>query len=88
MIASQSAAQGPTNVCTTWQSSLSEYCSRLGVSLKKKVESPATFLEFLGVTLHTSQMEARLSEEKVRALVSASDKWQVRRRCWKRDPRL
>lgn len=41
-------------------------CSRLGVPLAlEKVEGPSTSLTFLGITLDSSHMEIRLSEEKL-----------------------
>ncbi len=65
---------------------MSECCRRLGVPLKlEKMEGPTTCLEFLGLTLDTCQMEARLSEAKVEALMSELDRWQARRRCRKRE---
>ena len=41
--------------------------SRLGIPINSnKVEGPATSLEFLGITLDTTLMEARLSIEKIK----------------------
>ncbi len=64
---------------------MSECCRRLGVPLKlEKMEGPTTCLEFLGITLDTCRMEARLSEARVEALMSELDR-QARRRCRKRE---
>ena len=55
-----------TNTCQKYMDTIKEVCKILGVPLAvEKVEGPSTVLSFLGITLDTCKMEARLPEEKL-----------------------
>ena len=54
------------NTCQKYMDTIKEVCEILGVPLAvEKVEGPSTVLSFLGITLDTCKMEARLPEEKL-----------------------
>ncbi len=58
----------------------------LGIPVnQKKVEGPATTLEFLGIVLDTVRMEARLSDEKVAKLRSLLVSFEHRNRCTQKE---
>ena len=58
----------------------------LGVPLApEKVHGPLPCLEFLGITLDTIRMEARLSEEKVKKLKVELEIFLHRKKCTKRE---
>ena len=55
--------------CYSNLTTMKQVCQLLGVPLAaEKVEGPCTYLEFLGITLDTIRMEARLPEEKLSRL--------------------
>ena len=55
-----------TNTCQNYMDTIKEVCEILGVPLAvEKVKGPSTILSFLGITLDTCKMEARLAEEKL-----------------------
>ena len=59
---------------------------KLGIPIAPgKVEGPTTCLEFLGITLDTDRMEARLSVEKVEKLKESIDSFIPRKKCTKRE---
>ena len=59
---------------------------RLGLIVnKKKVEGPTTCIEFLGITLDTVNMEARVSKEKIVSLNKMLISFQERKKCSQRE---
>ena len=60
--------------------------ARLGIPVNgKKVEGPATTLEFLGIVLDTVRMEARLSVEKIEQLRLLLVSFESKKRCTQRE---
>jgi hypothetical protein len=60
--------------------------SKLGIPVNsKKVEGPATCIEFLGITLDTINMEARLSKEKISKLHTDVTLFLNRKKCTQRE---
>jgi len=56
-------------------------CSLLGIPLAlEKVEGPAVYLTFLGITLDTSRMEARLLAEKLNRIRNSVKAWVWRKK--------
>ena len=61
-------------------------CAHLGVPLAThKVEGPSLVLEFLGILLDTTAMEARLPEDKLLRLRSLVHEWIGKKSCTKRE---
>ena len=59
---------------------------KLGIPLNpKKIEGPATCLEFLGITLDTVEMEARLSAEKIEDLKCKLLLFQDKKKCTQKE---
>ena len=62
--------------CYSNLTTMKQVCQLLGVPLAaEKVEGPSTCLEFLGITLDTIRMEARLPEEKLSRLKMTVISW-------------
>ena len=77
---------------TTWTISdkgptiLTQICNYLGVPLTlEKVEGPSTTLPFLGITLDTIKMEARLPEDKLGRLREEIAQWITHKKAKKRE---
>ena len=65
---------------------IKEVCEILGVPLAvEKVEGPSTVLSFLGITLDTCKMEARLPEEKLTKMQHTVADWLTRKKATKRE---
>jgi len=61
-------------------------CNKCNIPIAPgKVEGPATCLEFLGITLDTVLMEARLSLEKICKLKNLLNDFQSKKKCTKRE---
>ena len=59
-------------------------CTNLGVPLAEdKMEGPSTTLEYLGITLDSANLEARLSPEKLQDIHTSLDQWSGRQHCAK-----
>ena len=64
---------------------MKQVCQMLWVPLViEKVEGPATSLEFLGITLDTTRMEARLPDEKLARIKEMVRDWMDKRKATKR----
>ena len=75
-----------TSECSTALHTLTAICQELGIPLaEEKLEGPSTVLEFLGILLDTTKLEARLPEDKLTDLHRALDHWATRQRCTKRE---
>ena len=65
-----------SNVCQQRLDAVKQVCDMLGVPLAlEKVEGPTTCLSFLGITLDTVNMEARLPEEKLQRIQLLVTEW-------------
>ena len=65
---------------------IKEICHFLGIPLAlEKVEGPSPTLDFLGITLDTSRMEARLPEEKLQRVRVAVHEWIHKKSATKRE---
>ena len=68
------------------QRNLMNICQILGIPLAEdKVMGPTTSIEFLGIQLDTSRMEARLPAEKLTRLYGEIIEWRHKRKAKKRD---
>ena len=75
-----------SNICQQNLDTIKQICDILGVPLAlEKVEGPATSLSFLGITLDTVTMEARLPPEKLRRLQLLVTEWLDKSKATKRD---
>ena len=73
-------------ICSQNLHIFTEACARLGVPLAlEKVEGPSTCLTFLGITSDTSQMEIRLSEEKLLRIRNEILNWLPKKKATKRE---
>ena len=74
------------NTCQKYMDTIKEVCEILGVPLAvEKVEGPSTVLSFLGITLDTCKMEARLPEEKLTRVQHTVADWLTRKKATKRE---
>jgi len=65
-----------SSTCQRNLDTMVQICNYLGVPLAlQKVEGPATALPFFGIVLDTTQMEARLPEEKLRKSKEEVSQW-------------
>ena len=63
-----------------------QLCDQLGIPLAlEKVEGPADCLTFLGITLDTSTMEARLPVEKLKCIRTSIQQWLQQKKATKRE---
>ena len=70
-----------TNTCQKCMGTIWEVCEILGVPLAvKKVEEPSIVLSFLGITLDTCKMVARLPEEKLTRIHYTVAAWLTRKK--------
>ena len=61
-------------------------CNRLGLPLaEEKCEGPATHIIFLGIEIDSMAMELRLPFDKLRRIQDELQRWQMKKRCTKRD---
>ena len=74
-----------SNVCQQHLDAVKQVCDMLGVPLAlEKVEGPTTCLSFLGITLDTVNMEARLPEEKLQRIQLLVAEWLDKKKATKR----
>ena len=74
------------NTCQKYMDTIKEVCEILGVPLAvEKVEGPSTVLSFLGITLDTCKMEARLPEEKLTRIQHTVADWLTRKKATKHE---
>ena len=72
--------------CSRHLRSLTSLCSALGVPLAEdKLEGPTTCLEYLGILLDSSSLEAHLPPDKLRDIHSSLLEWPARSTCSKRE---
>ena len=74
---------GPSasNICQQNLSIIQKVCASLGIPLAlEKVEGPSTILTFLGITLDTINMEARLPEDKLIRIRQLITSWLNRKK--------
>ena len=79
---------GPPNtqICHQNLRLLIEVCTMLGIPLAlEKVEGPSTILEFLGILLDTTCMEARLPAKKLARIQATIQEWLQKKSAKKRD---
>ena len=77
---------GPPNseVCQNSLSTVKEVCSQLGIPLAlEKVEGPSDSLTFLGITLDTQHMEARLPPNKLQQIRCQVSSWLKKKKATK-----
>ena len=67
-------------------STVKQVCSLLGIPLAlEKVEGPSDSLTFLGITLDTLHMEARLPDDKIQRIRTSVSSWLQKRKATKRE---
>ena len=72
--------------CAHHLQTLTSLCSALGVPLAEdKREGPTTCLEYLGILLDSSSLEARLPPDKLQNLHNSLQTWSTRSSCPKRE---
>ena len=78
-----SSSQTPnTNHCSQHLSTLTAFCEQLNIFLAQdKQEGPTTLLEYLGILLDSSALEARLLKDKPNDIKSSLAKWFLRTHC-------
>ena len=79
---------GPPNSFTCQQNlnTIQQVCEQLGIPLAlEKVEGPSTSLNFLGITLDTGRMEARLPIEKLQRAKELVSSWMTKKKATKRE---
>ena len=65
---------------------IKDICSRLGIPLAlEKVEGPSDSLTFLGITLDTQNMQARLPDDKLQRIRLQVGAWLSRKKATKRE---
>ena len=65
---------------------IKQVCERLGIPLAlEKVEGPSTSLNFLGITLDTSRMEALLPADKLQRTRELVSLWMLKKTATKRE---
>ena len=65
---------------------IQKVCASLGIPLAlEKVEGPSTTLTFLGITLNTIRMEARLSDDKLSRIRQFTTTWLNKKKATKRE---
>ena len=75
-----------TNICQANLESIKHTCQLLGVPLAlEKVEGPSTQLTFLGITLDTIRMEARLSDDKIARIKQMTTLWLTKKDATKQE---
>ena len=75
-----------SNICQQNLNIIQKVCTSLGIPLAlQKVEGPSTTLTFLGITLDTINMEARLSKEKLTIIRQLVTSWLNRKKATKRE---
>ena len=73
-------------ICAHNLDTIKEVCSFLGIPLAlEKVEGPTACLTFLGITLDTQRMEARLPDEKLQRIRTMVAAWLSRKKASKRE---
>ena len=75
-----------SSTCTHNLSIIKEICSTLGIPLAlEKVEGPSHCLTFLGITLDTKRMEARLPKDKLQRIRKLLATWLSKKSATKRE---
>ena len=65
---------------------ITNVCDMLGIPLAlEKVEGPSTSLTFLGITLDTARMEARLPDDKLQRTQQMVEEWLMKKNATKRE---
>ena len=73
-----------SDICQQQLDTVKQVCDMLGVPLAlEKVEGPSTSLSFLGITLDTVNMEARLPPEKLQRLQLLVEEWLEKKKATK-----
>ena len=74
------------NECADHLDTLTSLCNHLGVPLaEEKLEAPTTCLEYLGILLDSTTLEARLPTDKLENIHQALHRWSSRTRCKKQE---
>ena len=75
-----------SNICQQNLNIIQKVCASLGIPLAlEKVEGPSTTLTFLGITLNTISMEARLPNDKISRIKQLVSSWLNRQKATKRE---
>ena len=75
-----------SNECADHLDTLTSLCNHLGVPLaEEKLEAPTTCLEYLGILLDSTALEARLPTDKLENIHQALHRWSSRTRCKKQE---
>ena len=75
-----------TNTCAQHLDTFTALCNTLNIPLAEdKLEGPATQLEYLGILLDSTLLEARLPPSKLQDIKSSLEAWSARQRCSKRE---
>ena len=81
-------AIGPSDSFTCQRNlhTIQQVCKQLGIPLAlEKVEGPSTSLNFLGITLDTSKMEAHIPTEKLQRAKELLSRWMAKKKATKRE---
>ena len=75
-----------SNICQQNLNIIQKVCGSLGIPLAlEKIEGPATILTFLGITLDTTNMEARLPKDKINRIRQLITSWLGKKKATKRE---
>lgn len=75
-----------SSTCSDNLTMIKEICSMLGIPLAtEKVEGPSDCLTFLGITLDTQSMQARLPDDKLKRIRCQVASWLSRKKATKRE---
>ena len=75
-----------SSLCQQNLSTIQKVCASLGIPLAlEKVEGPSTTLTFLGITLNTMRMEARLPDDKLSRIRQLTKTWLNKKKATKRE---
>ena len=75
-----------SSICYKNLEVVKDVCAQLGIPLAlEKVEGPSESLPFLGITLDTQSMEARLPADKLKRIVTLVSSWLTRKKATKRE---
>ena len=78
--------QADSAACQNHLTTIKEVCHNLGIPLAlEKLEGPSQCLTFLGITLDTQLMEARLPSDKLLRIRNQLSAWLTRKRATKRE---
>ena len=80
------AGKGQSDECSNNFARMHEICNASGTPVEpEKSEGPKTVISFLGIELHSEEMEIRLPADKLTRLVQMLSQWRGKKACRKRE---